>query len=843
MPSPPAVPGLSPLNYVPPTDVFDEAYEGARPRLHWQEFFQNLTQLGLPELQRRALLADQELDENGVTFGPITDDFSRQRPWKLDLVPFILDEATWNTIEAGIAQRARLLDALIKDLYGEQRSLHSGLLPPEAVFAHPGYLRSAIGLHATNEPSLIIYAAELARSPDGRFWVMADRTDAPVGAGFALENRIVAKRTLPHLSHALQVRRLASYFVRLKTKLRSMSPRPKEDPRIVLLSPGPTQPYYFEDVYLARYLGYELAQGGDLAVRDEQVFLKTLAGLVPVDVILSRGVEAGLDPVELGGGAPHGVPGLLQAVRAGNVAIANCPGSGMIESPVFMARLPQLAQLLLKEDLAFPSIATWWCHDADSRKYVLEHLEELVVKPAFAASGGEELIGPALTRPQLAELRKSIITTPHAYVAQELITRSAAPTLSPSGELVPGHIAFRVFATSTGEGFDLMPGGLIRVSYTPEPMELSISGGETSKDFWVRSQTPPDEVTLLPTGQRTLPLKRTGALFPSRVADDLFWLGQSMERSDVLARIQRAFAYRLISDSESTTPDTIALAKALLDLHQYQDFPHSAEDDDWLEQVGRQLADDSLATTDRFQLGHAVSEMLRLSSVVRDWLSPETWQQLHRTASEYFDADPNAKTLESALVDRLDLLIVTLASVMGLIDSGMIRGPAWRFLDLGRRIERAHTSAAYLLSLLRQPTLHDPTVLKMIIEVFDCQMTYRARYRDELQQNAVFDLCVTDSTNPRSIESQLTTIAVHIDALPDQSPAPLRNAEKRLVMSAVHTIRMLTSAELGDPEPETLTRALMLVETKIKELATLVERKYLLHSGEPRQILGNGMVL
>lgn len=822
--------------------VYDEAFQKGASRPHWEPFWNRLNRMGREELLRRVRQADEFLDENGVTYGALSDDSANQRPWKLDPVPMIMEEATWKGVEEGIAQRARLYDALIRDLYGPQQSLSEGIIAPESIFSHERYLRPAIGLHNRSR-SLTFYAAELARSQDGRIWVMADRSDAPTGIGFALENRIIANRTMSSLRQAYQIRKLAPFFAEFKRTLKSLSPRKVEHPRIALLSAGPSQPNYFEDVYLARYLGFDLTQGSDLAVRNDQVFLKTLAGLVPVDVLVLRGTETAVDSLEFGGGAPHGVPGLLQAIRGGHVATVNTPGCGLIEAPVFMAQLPAACEYFLGESLKLPSIATWWCQRARDREYVFENLRSLVIKPAFSASGGEERIGADLTKHEVEVLRKAIDERPADFVAQELIARSAVPMVSESGTLKPGHIAMRAFAVADKNDYTIMPGGLIRASKSSGPMELSIAGGETSKDLWIITSEPDRSDSLLPGAHSNVPLKRTSATFPSRVADDLFWLGQSLEKADLLARMIRCLVVRVDVAADTDSLETVCLTRALADLGAIEPGFVISEMAESLPKLSESLVSVIPDAGHSKGIAPAVSEIIRLSSLVRDWISPETWQQLHRAGSEFFEQLNQPTSDLSSLADAFDDLVLTLASAMGLVDNGMIRGPAWRFLDIGRRIERARTSATFLGSILEGAIYEDAATLKMVIEVADCQMTYRSRYLDDIHQNAVFDLCVTDSTNPRSIISQLEAISQHVDVLPDSTGDPLRNDEKRLAMSALHRVRMLTSEDLGAENSPPLTAVLAHVQDAMRDLANLLERKYLLHSGTPRQLIDNTGVI
>lgn len=822
--------------------VYDEAFESRDVmRPHWVDLREGLKQYSLEELANRTDHAERLLDDNGVTFDVFHEREAAQRLWRLDLIPMILAATEWSALQDGLDQRARLLEALIDDLHGQQRTLKEGLLPPGVVFANSNFLRQFFGLHDRKTRSMIMYAAELARGPNGQWFVMADRADSPVGAGYALENRIVTSRTIPNLMHRLPVQRLASYFVRLQNTLKELAASRAENPRIVMLSTGPLSPYYFEDVYLAGYLGYTLAQGADLAVRDERVYLKTLAGLLPVDVILSRGRERGIDPLELGGGSLHGVPGLLQVVRNGSVSIANMPGCGVIESPVFMAFLPQLCQHLLGEKLKIASIATWWCGDESARKYVVEHLDQLVIKSAFDASGGEEILGEQLSTIEREKLLERIAARPHAYVAQETIARSAVPVFDADWTLRSGHAALRAFLVSDGPGYHLMPGGLVRVARTPEPMKLSINAGTGSKDLWVLSDGPLDHVSLLQAPDKPVALRRSGALFPSRVADDLFWLGWAIERVDFLARLIRAVTERLTADPE-TNEELPMLVRALAVQGQLEPSFAVEAFSELLPSLEEVLPGVVFSTSQGQGLAFVVTEMLRIGSLVRDRLSPDTWLTIHQSGNDFLLDCSLEKPDSAGLLARINALIVDLASVSGLLVDGMIRGPAWRFLDLGRRIERGRDTCSLLGSIVQSGEIQKTAVLRALLDVLDCRMTYRSRYLDNLQPNAVLDLFISDETNPRSLAFQAVAISEHVDALPTDYSSPLKNEEKRLAMAALHAVRMVTPQQLEAAKPDDIQQLLINVDDQFRLLTDLLQLRYLLHSGVPRQITGEGNV-
>lgn len=818
-----------------PPFVYDEVYgdEGV-PRGHWAKFLTALRNVPSAEFARRNEQAERMLRENGVSYHSVNAIGDAARPWRLDLLPMLITAADWAVIAEALAQRARLLNLVISDIYGPRSLINDGTLPPEILYANPEFLRPFCDLGRMDQLPMFMYAAELARSVEGQWWVMADRSEAPAGPGFALENRIVSSRSMPAAFKQISVERLAPFFARLQNSIRRRTPRPGDNPRIVLLSSGPGHPYYFEDVYLARYLGYTMVEGGDLAVRNDTVFLKTLSGLVPVDIVLARGAESGLDPLELGGYSPHGVPGLLNAMRSGNVMVTNTPGCGIVGAPVFMAVLPRLCQRLLGEPLKMPSISTWWCGEADSLAYVMNRFDHLVVKPAFQKSGGEEIIISDLTSDEREKLVAQLKAAPYNWVAQEKVARSAVPVWSASG-IQCGHAAVRAFLVEDDNEWHLMPGALIRIAPDTGPMQLSIAAGEGSKDLWVIADGKVDPVTLLNPLDQPVELRRTSALFPSRVADNLFWLGRSLDCCDFLARLIRALAERLAGEGNVDMTEVYFLARALSEFGQLE--PGFVVDglESQLPSLTEALPVAVYDASECGGLAQVVDELTRLASLVRDWISPDTWHRINVTAQKFKTSSEKEWRDITNVVSSANSLVGDIASVSGLIFDGMNRGPSWRFLELGRCIERASATARLLLSADWKRGLASPALLKTLVEVLDVRMTYRFRYRENFHRNAVLDLTITDETNPRSLAFQIDRLVLHVDRLPGYEARPLRSDEMRIVMQAAQAVRMLTSEDLAAPHPKAVIAALKTVENNMTQLSNVLTRKYLVHSGVPRQ--------
>jgi uncharacterized circularly permuted ATP-grasp superfamily protein len=536
-------------------------------RPHWQVLDRALAAFGPGEMWRRWEQARQLIRQHGVSFNVHGDTRGLDRPWPLDPVPVVLAPDEFASLATGLAQRVTLLDRLLADLYGPRRVIKEGLLPAEIVLAHPGLLRACAGIAPPGGRFLHFYAADLVRTPEGELRVLADRTQAPAGAGYALENRIVLGRVLPEAFRECHAQRLAPFFRTLRDTLAGMAPHGRENPRIVLLTAGAHNATYFEQAFLAQYLGYPLVEGGDLTVRDGRVFLKTLGGLHPVDVILRRLNDDWCDPLELRPESLLGVPGLLQAARDGQVAIANAIGSGVAQTPALIPFLPALCRALLGEDLQLRSVETWWCGQPEILEHVVGHLGEMVVKPAYptgAAGGllaptpgtpselGEPIFGAHLDEAAAGKLIAAMRAAPGRFAAQRRVMPSTVPVIE-GDELKPRSLVLRAFVVADGvDGYETMPGALAVVGGVSDEIDISIARGARSKDTWVISEGEVSEFSLLrPPAQPVAPTRGGGDL-PSRVADNFFWLGRYAERAESSAPPPRGQVQRRPSRSRAS---------------------------------------------------------------------------------------------------------------------------------------------------------------------------------------------------------------------------------------------------------------------------------------------------
>ncbi|MEN1682118.1 MAG: circularly permuted type 2 ATP-grasp protein [Planctomycetota bacterium] len=824
--------------------AYDELLDGSgQLRNRWRTLGAQLQRIGEAEVRRRWTQAQRLIYDNGVAYGHDQGEGpdGRPRPWALDPAPLLITPPEWQTITVGLEQRARLLEAILQDLYGPQELLRSGVLPPEVLFDHPGYL---LPLRRTDGEAarrmLTFYAADLGRAPNGDWWVMADRTEAPSGVGFALENRIVVSRMLPEPFRECRVRRLAGYFVQLRETLEQVSPEGQHNPRIAILSQGPGQKNYFEDAYLARYLGFTLVEGEDLTVRNRKLWLKTLEGLAPIDLLIRRPNSSLCDPLELGGQSPSGVAGVIQAQRDGRLGLANSLGSGLVESPVFMAFLPRLCQHVMGESLKLPGVATYWCGEKDSLELVLNNLDNMVLKRAYRQRGRESLLIADLRRESPEKLAQRIRDNPRAFVAQERINRSTTPIYR-DGDVAAGKVAIRAFAVAAGESYRVMDGALARTTSSDEPLETSLLSGEGSKDVWVLSDEPVEPITLLDDDDASVELVRVGPELPSRVADHSFWLGRRLERADFKARLARTVAYRLTSEGgPEELKELPPLLRALAEQGQIEPGYAVEELRNLLPHVDISLPTQVLSPSQAGSLYSTIARVFNNAAQVRDRLSRDAWRVLLRLRETLPDISKRPTDLTD-LINAIDELVVMLSAISGMVIESMTRTQFYRFLDIGRRLERAMQLTDLLRTSLVESQRTTKPLLEALLETTDSLMTYRSRYRANMRFAAVLDLLMTDQSNPRSLAFQLQTLERHMGKLPrGPEDPPGAAAEERLAMSMAHAVRMTDIAQIADAyeigQHEPLAALLDKLSEELPKLSDALSLKYLVHAGAPRQL-------
>jgi uncharacterized circularly permuted ATP-grasp superfamily protein/uncharacterized alpha-E superfamily protein len=829
--------------------LYDEMF--AAPgvlRPHWDTFVNAMSVRGADELARRWETARQRIRENGVTYNVYGDPLGMARPWNLDAIPLMITPPEWSALEAGLIQRARLLNLILADLYGPQQLLRGGQIPAALVFANPGFWRPCHGIKVSGNTYLHLLAVDLARGPNGDWWVISDRTQAPSGAGYSLENRIVMAETFPDLFRKFKVKRLASFFRAFRETLLRLSPTKRDNPRVVLLTPGPFNETYFEHSYLARYLGFTLVQGGDLTVRDSRVYLKTLEGLKQVDVILRRVDDSFCDPIELRSDSYLGVSGLVEAVRAGNVAVANALGSGVIETSAFMPFLPGLSRRMLGEDLKLPSAATWWCGQPEALRYVLDNLDFLVIKPAFPSKGMEPVFGGKLGAESRARLISRIQESPHEFAGQELLNLSAAPVWSEEFGLSPRRVVLRVYLAASGDSWVAIPGGLARVSPSIDTPVVSMQRGGGSKDTWVLSDRPVGSFSLQRPRDVPVELNR-GAIgdLPSRAADHVFWLGRYAERSEHLARMLRCILIRLtrqVGSTEAEGPDWESLMK----LHECLESPHTRLSKDEAEVHPDKLRDMEGEVLSRIfeeqrsdSLTAILNRAVRSAAQVRDRLSSDLLRVVNQFSTLTRGADDSAWGYVS-IADALSVLngcIGTLAALRGIEMENIVRGPGWHFLSIGRRIERSIHMVELFRTIIVPLKLQTWPALEMLLEVADSSMAYRSRYFTIMQPAPVLDLLMNEELNPRSLAFQMKDLFEHCQSLsgmPSGAGWPIQK-QKRLEEAAAKLfsadVRVLCEPGAGGIRVR-LDELLGQVDAALPALSNAITHAYFSHAEQER---------
>lgn len=832
--------------------VYDELIDaGGMVRPHWHGFLSGLAAMDAADMAESWSTAMRLIRENGVTYNIHGDPAGLNRPWNLDLVPMIVSSEEWSVLEAGLIQRARLMNAIMADIYGPQHLITDGCMPAPLVYANPNFLRACHGIAPAGGIYVHLMAVDLARAPDGRWWVLADRTQAPSGAGYALENRVVLSRTLPDLYRAASVQRLAGFF---QDYLRGLLALTKSDqPSVVLLSPGPFNETYFEHAYLARYLGITLVEGADLTVRDDKVFLKTLEGLKPVDLIVRRMDSDFCDPLELRPDSSIGIAGLVQAARAGNVVIANALGSGVLESDALMAFLPSLSRAVLDEDLSLPCVATWWCGHDNARTHVENNLADLIVRPAFArpsvfGDDDDTHIGAELNGQQRARLLDRLGRNGVHHIGQEVVSLSTTPVLGhdDSGGYVlrPGTMALRAYVAVRADGsYAVMPGGLTRTSESLDARAISMQRGDGSKDTWVLTTSPVTPVSLFDDDEDRPAVRRGGRDLPSRAADNLYWLGRNAERAEQLLRYLRSLLWRF-NDQASGAALGDRERRILQTLSRRGGIDRAVvkrADKGGIDQIGRDVSALVFQPDGPGSLGSTLAMLENIVLLVRDRLSNDAWRTLNDVSERFHEACARPRHSIDDGLRLCDAILMRLAAFSGMAHENMTRTFGWRFVDIGRRIERAEQTGVLLDAMMGARSGGESELLGQVLELADSTMTYRSRYMAAPRAALVIDLLLLDEANPRSVRYQLDMLERHAAMLPRGPLSEALSTESRIVAGAkarltladAHDLATVESTRKGERRPR-LMALLAELAGIMPGLSDHITRTYFAHAASHR---------
>jgi uncharacterized circularly permuted ATP-grasp superfamily protein/uncharacterized alpha-E superfamily protein len=753
-----------------PESAYDELVTGQKSiRYHWQGILSVIRALPGGGLSERMESARRQLEESGATVNLLDD--RGQPSWSFDPLPFVITPDEWSALEDGLVQRAALLDAVLADLYGAQTLLAERLLPPMLVHANRHFLR---GCRVTDaEPPrrwLGQYAVDLVRLGDGRWHVLADHTEVPAGAGFALEIRRVQARSLPEAFRSIPVRHVGSFVDRWHNSLAGMAPHAATNPNMAVLTPGSLSATYFEHVYLSRALGVPLVEGGDLVARDGEVLIKTLAGLRPVHVLLRRLDSSFADPLELRADSALGVTGLVEATRSGKISLANALGSGLVETPALIPFLERLSQRLLGEALKLPSLDVWWLGEPSAWAFAKAQLDSMIVRPCLGQDREPIIVGMLEGEARKA-LEQRIAADPGHFVAQYPV----APSLSPKWDgkaLVPSAVVLRCFVINDGGSWRVLPGGLAREpAHDTALRQLGRLSG-TLKDVWVLAEDAAD--VQVPTSRRfhQLAVDRGGADLQSRVADNLYWLGRYVERLDNDARLLRVTVTRVAQGAVGAREGVeLRLLGRLIERAKLMP-PQSALAAPESAAFQHGLA--AMASEKR-GLSSVLDSIQRLTGTLRDRFSSDMTVAIGPGLNEVRNRLLAARGNLDPLLAALDDIVHFVATVSGLAQENMTRGPGWLFLDLGRRIERAQYVLGSALGPFQQSPIDWDAAMRLALELCDSTISYRWRYLGQLQPAPVLDLVVLDDSNPRAFAFQLRSIASHLERLGQASGTKVAN--------------------------------------------------------------------
>lgn len=836
--------------YSPSSGSYDEFIDGnGKQRSHWNSISEHLGSLNQASWERRERQLDRLIHDNGITYNVYDENDSSTRPWSMDMIPLALPQKEIESLETSLEQRAHLLNLILGDVYGRQTMLQSSKMHPYLVFANPAFLRPCHGLLPPRQNHIQLYSADLARSPDGHWWVLSDRVEAASGLGYALENRMLMSRIFPKAIWDADILSLQPFIQKFCQHIETLAATSSDNPNITLLTAGPRNETYFEQSYLARNLGYTLAEGEDLTVRSNRLYMKTINGVQQVHGLLRRVDSPWVDPLELRKDSLLGVPGLVNAVRQKNLTLANALGSGFIETPALLAFLPWFCRNYLGESLELPSVATWWCGQKHEREYVLENIEKLIVKPTFRQNGGRTYFGPRLSSAEKLELIGLINKYPERYCGQEILSQATTPVYE-AGKLHPRNFLMRVFMIADGSGWKMMPGGLVRYPANDDILDVSMQRGGASKDAWVirDSESKAGQRAAAHVSSERL-IRRNHSDLPSRTADNMHWLGRYIERAESLARLQRSISNYLTEDMGSESQRAI--------------FPFLEQ----LVPVGEKASKLIDPSTERLDLA-AVEPVLisslfgrdnpeslintlqfieRAGAKVKERLSVDTWkriQSFHKIGANY--KERGISIFDEEIMIFLDDTLENLSIFVGNAYENMTRSQGWSFLQIGRRIERALSVSSLLQSSYSVAKPFDDQLESQLLYWADSNITYRRRYLNTLSAERVLDLLCFDPVNPRSLVYQISNLRELLASLPHAN---------RGARNTIDTLSLQLFSRIGLTSPENLLQQDNLARMKdvhkffgdtfkdLLELGNAIQHHYFAHTKnaankKPRATIG-----
>lgn len=778
---------------------------------YWEQLLKQIQNLGAEELSTRNVEIQRLLADNGVSFNLFDQAKKQQRYWELDPIPFLIAPNFWQTIKAGVEQRVHLMDLIYKDLYGPRNLFKNGILPAELIFADRQFLRACDQMKFPNERAILQYAVDISRSTDGQLWVIGDRAQAPSGLAYSLENRVAMARALPEFFAKARVKKIGAYYQKLRQHLLQVAPHQTPDPLVAVLSPGPYSLTYFEHTFMSALQGFELVQGQDLMVKDGYVWLKTLSGLEKVDVIIRHVDDSYCDPLSLRADSQLGVAGLLEVARAGNVTLANPLGSGILENPGLMAFMPAIARYFLGTDLLLPNIASWWCGQPKEMNYVLEHLDQLVIKDLQRIGPRKTVYGWELSKAEKQQWIQKIKQFPYRFVGQEQAIFSTAPSWS-GNYLEPRSTVLRCFASSGGKDYEVMPGGLTRSAPKLGNSHVSNRSGGLGKDTWVISDEKVKPIRL--KSSDTVPRNTYKQLddLPSRIASQIYWMGRYLMRIKYTARFLRVILKNEADIKNFEDPADKETWPLLLQgiTHITLTYPGfvGEEGQDNLDAPADQLS----ALLGDYDLIGSLANSLRMlknaATAVRNRWAPDTWRMLDQTDQFWEDFSQGKKKNSRSVRRALDQLIDNLAALQGFIVGSLSVEEGRPLLDIGMRLEHGMMMAALSRALLsnKQDVDVEKNLMEALLITTESLSSYRHRYRGNLRMAGLLELLLLDDSYPQSLNYSIKTLKDSLAQLPSMIEGRKLRADQKEILKIYSSLQLMEASQLLNTDNDLVLR-------------------------------------
>jgi len=816
---------LSLLNsYKKAINSYDEVIDqNGQVKPYWQSLFDTLESIGMEELELRNQEIINKLKENGVTYNVYNSDNDGNRAWKLDPIPFLIHQKEWQNIEKGLKQRAHLLDLILKDIYGPQLLIKKNIIPAELVFDNSGFLQPCFDVKQKLQNQLLIYACDMARGPDAKMWLLDNRTQSPSGSGYTLENRTVMAKVFPELNKNIYRNRLSPYFNHLQQTVATLGNLSNENPNVVFLTPGADNETYFEHVYLSSYLGYTLVQGSDLLVRDGFVWLKSIDGLERVDVIIRRVDDEWCDPLELRQNSLLGVPGLLQVMRMGNVAVVNPPGASVVENYGMMAFMQNACKFLLDEPLQMNSVATWWCGQTKELNFVLSNLHRLIIKKANRKQGFKSLYGRQMSKEDLETLRQMILKNPKDFVAQEEVSLSTTPSFI-DGKLVPRFAAIRTFLVSDGNDYKVMQGGLTRSSPVKDKFVISNQLGGLSKDTWIVTDTPTEHYERIVI-RKTANNQHNNSL-TSRNAENLFWVGRLFERTISLTSFLKIVLDRLnenVNDKAKKQQEyLVVLFKSIT--HLTKTYPGFTEevDDSIFENPEPELFSLINNSKKAGSVAYDIQLFLRTSNQVSDKWNADT-RRILNLIEDNLQSLRNSHSINQ-VSHNLDKLYTRLFAFYGNIFETLPRDSGFYLLEAGKNIERILSLVSVLRSAFsfKNNDEVETVLMEAVLENHHLLAQYRYIYKSHWSLVAVIKMAFLETNLPYTLSYLLDALSSSLSKLPRNIDSNRLNIAERTVLEAITLVKLFDAESMIKADEDTQYRTEL--DKTLKQVYDLISK-------------------